>query len=261
MENILEIKNISKKFSHFKGAFSSSKSDFFALQDINFEIRKNEILALVGESGSGKSTLANLIMKLDKPTSGEILFEGKNIFDFNKYEMKNYRANAQIIFQNPYSSLNPKMKVVDILSEPLEIFGVKDKKEIEARVSEISDFISFASSDLKKFPFEFSGGQRQRIAIARALILKPKFIIADEPTSALDVSIQAQIINLLLDMKHEFKVSYLFISHDINLVRYLADRVCILNSGKVAEINSNKEIFNNPQKEYTKKLLSSVVEI
>lgn len=261
MENIIEIKNISKKFSHFKGAFSVSKSEFYALKNINFEIKKNEIMALVGESGSGKSTLANLIMNLDKPTSGEILFEGKNIFDFNKSEMKNYRANAQMIFQNPYSSLNPKMKVFDILSEPLKIFGVKNKKEIEDRVLKIADFISFATSDLKKFPFEFSGGQRQRIAIARALILNPKFIIADEPTSALDVSIQAQIINLLLDMRKEFDVTYLFISHDINLVQYIADKVCILNAGELVEMNTKEEIFNNPQKEYTKKLLSSAIEI
>ncbi len=261
MENIIEIKNISKKFSHFKGAFETSKSEFYALKNINFEIKKNEILALVGESGSGKSTLANLIALLETPSEGEILFEGQNIFEFDKSELKNYRKNVQMIFQNPYSSLNPKMKVFDILSEPLEIFGVKDKKEIENRVLKIADFISFAKSDLKKFPFEFSGGQRQRVAIARALISNPKFIIADEPTSALDVSIQAQIINLLLDMKNEFDVTYLFVSHDINLVRFMADRVCILNSGEVVEINSKEEIFKNPQNDYTKKLLSSTIEI
>ena len=261
MDNLFEIKNVSKSFAYSTSAFSEDKKDFFALKDVSLNIKKNEILALAGESGSGKTTLANCILQIIKPTSGKILFKGQNIFDFSKNDLKKYRASAQLVFQNPYSSLNPKMKVYDILAEPLIIFGEKSKKAIEEKILEVIESVSLSSSDLKKYPFEFSGGQRQRIAIARALILKPEFLILDEPTSALDVSIQAQIINLLLEFKESFNMTYLFISHDLNLIRHISDRIAILKNGELVELGTREEIFENPKTEYTKKLLSNVLNI
>lgn len=261
MGNLFEIENVSKTFAYSTSAFSEEKRDFYALKDISLTIKKNEILALAGESGSGKSTLANCILKIIKPSSGNILFKGQNIFDFSKEETKKYRASSQLVFQNPYSSLNPKMKIYDILAEPLLIFGEKSKKIIEEKIFDVIEAVSLSKSDLKKYPFEFSGGQRQRIAIARALILKPEFLILDEPTSALDVSIQAQIINLLLEFKESFNMTYLFISHDLNLIRYISDRIAILKEGELVELGTRDEIFENPKTEYTKKLLSNVLNI
>lgn len=261
MDNLFVIDNISKSFAYSTSAFSEEKKDFFALKNVSLSIKKNEILALAGESGSGKSTLANCILQIVKPTSGSILFKGQDISKFSKGDLKKYRAQAQLVFQNPYSSLNPKMKVYDILAEPLIIFGEKDKRVIEEKVHDVLGAVSLSKSDLKKYPFEFSGGQRQRIAIARALILKPEFLILDEPTSALDVSIQAQIINLLLEFKESFDMTYLFISHDLNLIRHISDRIAVLKNGELVELGTRDEIFENPKTEYTKKLLSNVLNI
>lgn len=265
MENILEVKNLYKTFSTtgklFDGHKKDGEGDVYAVKSVCFSIKKGEILGLVGESGCGKSTLGNCILKLIPPTSGEIFFEGKNIANFNKKEMRKFRQDVQLIFQNPFSSLDPKMRIREILVEPLIVNGIRNKKIQDERINEILDFVSMSHDDLNRYPHEFSGGQRQRIAIARALILKPKFIVADEPVSALDVSIQAQIINLLVDLKQKFDITYLFISHDLNVVRYLCDRIAIMNLGEIVEINTTEEIFNNPQMPYTKKLLSAIPKI
>ena len=255
MNKIIEIKNLAKSYIPENSFLSPKKEVLHVLSDINLDINKGEIVSLVGESGCGKTTLGNCILKLIKPDSGEIFFDGQNILNFNKKETFVYRKNIQVIFQNPYSSLNPKMKIEETLLEPLIIHKEKNKKE---RISEIIDLVGISKSDLKKHPHEFSGGQRQRIAIARALILKPKFIVADEPVSALDVSICASIINLLLDLKDKLNLTMLFISHDLNLVRYVSDKIAVMDKGKIVEFGSTQQIFNHPQDEYTRFLLSSM---
>ena len=255
MENLIEIKNLEKTYKSEKSFFSPKKDDNRVLKNVNLTIKKGEVVSLVGESGCGKTTLANCILKLITPDSGEILFEGADILKFNKKETFDFRKKIQMIFQNPYSSLNPKMKIYETLLEPLVIHKQKNKKE---RVMEIIKLVGISESDLKKYPHEFSGGQRQRIAIARALILNPSFIVADEPVSALDVSICAQIVNLLADLKNELNLTILFVSHDLNLVRYLSDKIAVMNKGEIVEFKKTEDIFENPEDEYTKFLLSSI---
>lgn len=255
MENLIEIKNLEKIYNTEKSFLTPNKPPNHVLKNINMEIKKGEIVSLVGESGCGKTTLANCILKLIEPTKGEILYDNKNILEFDKSETFNYRKKIQMIFQNPYSSLNPKMKIEETLLEPLEIHKVPDKKN---KLEEIISLVGISKTDLKKYPHEFSGGQRQRIAIARALILKPEFIVADEPVSALDVSICAGIINTLLDLKEKLNLTILFISHDLNLVRYLSDRIAVMNKGEIVEFDETKSIFENPKDEYTRFLLSQI---
>ncbi len=255
MENLIEIKNLEKIYNTEKSFLTPNKPTNHVLKNINMEIKKGEIVSLVGESGCGKTTLANCILKLIEPTKGEILYDNKNILEFDKSETFNYRKKIQMIFQNPYSSLNPKMKIEETLLEPLEIHKVPDKKN---KLEEIISLVGISKTDLKKYPHEFSGGQRQRIAIARALILKPEFIVADEPVSALDVSICAGIINTLLDLKEKLNLTILFISHDLNLVRYLSDRIAVMNKGEIVEFDETKSIFENPKDEYTRFLLSQI---
>jgi peptide/nickel transport system ATP-binding protein/oligopeptide transport system ATP-binding protein len=241
---------------------SSEKEVIKAVNGINLEINKGEILAIAGESGCGKSTLAKAIMKLTETKSGEILFEDKNIVNINKREdLKSFYNKIQMVFQNPYSTLNPKMKIGQILKEPLEINTNFNKKEIEKIVEEKLSDVGLDKSVLNLYPHEFSGGQRQRIAIARALMLSPKIIIADEPVSALDVSIQAQIINLIKNLKENFNLTFLFISHDLSVIRYISDRIAIMYLGEIVEIGRTEEIFTEPKHPYTKALLSSVPEI
>ena len=240
------------------------KLKFPVLNNINLSVETGKVLGLVGESGCGKSTLGKCILSLvpqKSITGGKIIFEDRDIFTFNKKEMKNYRKNAQLIFQNPYSSLNPRMTVYDTLSEPLLIHNICDKSKTKTKVEEMLDLVGLKKEDALKYPHEFSGGQRQRIAIARALMTSPKFITADEPVSALDVSIQAQIINLLSDLKKEFNLTILFISHDLNIVRYLSDSIAIMRKGAIIEQGSVKEIFENPQNDYTKNLLNAVLKV
>ena len=261
MENLIEVKNLYKTYQENRGFLSPKTEPTKALEGINLEIKKGEILALVGESGCGKSTLGNCILKLIETTSGEILFKGENILKFDKKQTKEFRKKAQMIFQNPYSSLNPKMKIGEILEEPLIINGFKDRKKRKQDVIESAQLCGLSEGDLKKYPHEFSGGQRQRVAIARALVLKPEFIVADEPISALDVSIAAQIINLLCELKDKLNLTFLFISHDLNIVRYISQRVAILNKGKIVEIGETQEVFDNPKDNYTKLLISSIPKI
>ena len=255
MDNLIQIKNLEKTYKAQKSFLSPKKEDNYVLKNINLDIKKGEIVSLVGESGCGKSTLANCILRLIDVDHGEILFEGQNILEFNKKQMKEYRKKIQMIFQNPYSSLNPKMKIKETLEEPLVIHNIKEKNE---RIEEIINLTGISKNDLNKYPHEFSGGQRQRIAIARALILKPSFIVADEPVSALDVSICASIINMLIDLRKQLDLTILFISHDLNLVRYLSDRIAVMNKGEIVEFNKTDDLFRNPQNEYTKYLLSSM---
>ena len=261
MENLVEIKNLYKTYFSQNGFLSQPQEPVYALKGIDLEIKKGEILALVGESGCGKSTLGNCILKLLDVTSGEILFNGENILNYNKKQTKAFRKKAQMIFQNPYSSLNPKMKIGEILEEPLIIHKIGNKKQRQENIEEIANLCGLNISDLKKYPHEFSGGQRQRVAIARALVLKPEFIVADEPISALDVSIAAQIINLLIELKEKLNLTFLFISHDLNIVRYISERVAILNKGKIVELGTTQDVYNNPKDDYTKLLINSIPKI
>ena len=263
-EFLLEINNLSMAYDVDNDDIFGEKYVNKVLNGISLSIKQGEVLGLVRESGCGKSTLGKCILSLvpqKSITGGEILFEGNDISKFNKNEMKNYRRNAQLIFQNPYSSLNPRMTVFDTLKEPLEIHRICKKDEVASKVEDMLNLVGLKNNDIKKYPHEFSGGQRQRIAIARALITSPKFVVADEPVSALDVSIQAQIINLLADLKKELNLTILFISHDLNIVRYLSDRIAIMNSGQIIEENFSNEIFQNPKDDYTKKLLNAVLKV
>ncbi len=253
MSNILEIQNLTVEYKSLK----EDKNSVIAVNDVSLKIKQGEIYALAGESGCGKSTLSKAITKLVPIKSGDILFEGKSIFSQTKEEKKNYPKNVQMVFQNPYSSLNPKMKIGDILQEPLDINTNFSKNRKKAVINDILNDVGLSQSCLNLYPHEFSGGQRQRIAIARALILNPKFLIADEPVSALDASIQAQIINLLKELKASRDLTILFISHDLNVIRYLADRVGIMYFGKLVEENETISIFNFPKDDYTKTLLNS----
>lgn len=252
--NLLEIKNLVVKYTSLK---NKKENSLVAVNDVSFCIKSGEIYALAGESGCGKSTTAKAITKLVKPESGDILFEGKSILKHNSSEKKDYPKNVQMVFQNPYSSLNPKMKIGDTLREPLDINTSYSRNRKNVIIKDVLNDVGLQSSCLDLYPHEFSGGQRQRIAIARALILNPKLIIADEPISALDASIQAQIINLLKTLKQQRDLTILFISHDLNVIRYIADRVGIMYFGKLIEENQTDKIFSFPKEEYTKTLLNS----
>lgn len=262
MKKLVEIKNLNMKYP-IKSDFvqlGTNKEFIQALKNINLDINKGEILGLVGESGCGKSTLGKSILKLIEP-KGIVLYEGKNILEMKNTEIKDFRKKAQMIFQNPYSSLNPRMTIFSILREPLIIHGIRDKKEIAKKIYRIIELTGLTKDDLKRYPHEFSGGQRQRIAIARALVLEPQFLIADEPVSALDVSIQAQIITLLKELKEKLNLTILFISHDLGVVKYLSDRIAVMYLGDIVEIATSKELFETPKHPYTQALLSAVPSI
>lgn len=259
--NLLEIKNLNVTYQTKKGLIGKIQT-VHAVNNVSLDIQKGEILAIAGESGCGKSTLAKAILKLVQSDSGEILLNGENVLNLkHNKDLKKFYQKVQMIFQNPYSSLNPKMKIGEILKEPLIINTNLKKEEITKIVEEKIEKVGLDKSALNLYPHEFSGGQRQRIAIARSLILNPEFIIADEPVSALDVSIQAQIINLLKQLKEDFNLTFLFISHDLSVIKYLSDRIAIMYLGEVVEIGRTEEIFKNPKHPYTKALLSSVPEL
>ena len=259
--NLLEIKDLNMCYRLDSNNLFGKRKYLHVLKNINLNIEEGKVIGLVGESGCGKSTLGKCILALEEISSGEIIFDGKNIETYNKDELKQYRKMAQLIFQNPYSSLNPRMTIYETLKEPLIIHKICSNKDIKEKIEDMLNMVGLKNDDGKKYPHEFSGGQRQRIAIARALITSPKFIIADEPVSALDVSIQAQIINLLADLKEKFNLTILFISHDLNIVRYISDNIIIMNHGEIIEQGSSTEIFNNPQSDYTKTLLNAILKI
>jgi len=256
LNKIIEVRDLVKYFE-ITSAKSLNKSYVKAVDGVSFDIFEGETLGLVGESGSGKSTTGRLILRLIKPTSGEIYLEDKNINDISEHELRKIRKDIQVVFQNPYSALDPKMTIEDILSEPLSIHKIVFKYDYGKEVKRLLNLVGLSCQDAKKFPHEFSGGQRQRIGIARAIAARPKFIICDEPVSALDVSVQSQILNLLDDLQKELKVSYLFIAHGLNVIRHVSNKVGVMYLGKIVEMGTVEEIFKNPVHPYTKALLSS----
>lgn len=245
---------------HLKQYFGSKKNVVKAIDDISFEIFEGETFGLVGESGSGKSTTGRALLRLYKPTDGEILFEGKDIANLKKgKELLEFRKEAQMIFQDPYASLDGRMKVRDIIAEGIDIHGLaKTAEERDAMVDELLEIVGLNKEHANRYPHEFSGGQRQRIGIARALAVNPKFIVCDEAISALDVSIQAQIVNLLKRLQKEIGLTYLFIAHDLSMVKYISDRIAVMYRGRIVEMGSAECVYNNPQHPYTKSLLSAV---
>ncbi|WP_110927910.1 ABC transporter ATP-binding protein [Bacillus massiliglaciei] len=248
---LVEIKNLRKYFS-----VGSQKLK--AVDGLNLEILEGETVGLVGESGCGKSTAGRTITRLYEPTEGEVLFQGKNIFHYKEREMHKVRRDIQMIFQDPYASLNPRMKVEELIGEPLIIHGISNGKERKKRVEELLKLVGLHPEHISRFPHEFSGGQRQRIGIARALALNPKFIVCDEPISALDVSIQAQVVNLLKDLQREMGLTYLFIAHDLSMVKYISDRILVMYLGKMMEFTESDTLIQEPLHPYTQALLSAV---
>lgn len=257
-ENIIEINKVSIDYPPVE---KSSTEPFRAVNNVSFQIKRGEVFAIAGESGCGKSTLAKALIRLIKPVEGEIYFEGKNINSLNRHEVKEFIRSIQMVFQNPYHSLNPKMKIYDILKESLDINTKLTNQEKQKRIEEVIADVGLPKSALQNYPHEFSGGQRQRIAIARALILNSKVIIADEPVSALDASIQAQILNLLNDLKSKYNLTIIFISHDLRVIHYLADKVAIMYLGELQEIGTTEDIFLDPKHPYTRTLLEAIPEI
>ncbi|HSU26138.1 MAG TPA: dipeptide ABC transporter ATP-binding protein [Pyrinomonadaceae bacterium] len=250
---LLEVRHLVKYFP-----VAGSDDVVQAVDDVTFDIVTGETLGLVGESGCGKSTVGRCLLRLYEPTSGEVLFEGRNILPLPGREMQALRREMQIIFQDPYASLNPRMSIFSIVSEPLKIHGVTNKSEQKERVADLLRKVGLDPAYMKRYPHEFSGGQRQRIGIARALALNPKLIICDEPVSALDVSVQAQVVNLLQDLQSEFGLTYLFISHGLAVVEHISSRVAVMYLGKIVEIADSAELYRNPLMPYTQALLSAI---
>jgi len=262
---LVEIANLTKIYAQNESAFggrSRSRNEVRAVDDVSLDIHPGETLGLVGESGTGKSTLGRLILRLIEPTSGSIRFEGRDLLAASPSEMRRLRRDMQIIFQDPFASLDPRFRIEQIIAEPLLIHGNGTAKSgIRARVVELLRAVGLDESILQRFPHEFSGGQRQRIGIARALALRPKFIVADEPVSALDVSVGAQIVNLLAQLQRDFGLTYLFISHSMPVVRYLSTRIAVMYRGKIVEIGSTDQITERPQHPYTRSLLEATPEV
>jgi ABC-type oligopeptide transport system ATPase subunit len=256
---LLQVSDLTKHFPVKSGLLIDRTVDFVrAVDGVSFEIAEGETLGLVGESGSGKSTTGYCILRLLEPTSGSVRFEGRELTSLGREEMRKIRREMQIVFQDPYASLDPRMTVGDIVAEPLVVHGIGTRRDRRARVRELLDVVGFDPGFINRYPHEFSGGQRQRIGIARALALNPKLIVCDEPVSALDVSIQAQILNLLKDLQDEFGLTYLFIAHDLAVVRAMSDRIAVMNRGKLVELGPAEQVYTAPSEEYTKALLSAV---
>jgi oligopeptide/dipeptide ABC transporter ATP-binding protein len=260
-KTLMEIKHLKKYFPVNQGIMSRLKREdrpvVKAVDDVNFSIYSGETLALVGESGCGKSTTGRSLLRLIEPTEGSVLFEGKDVLKLSGEELKQTRRDMQIVFQDPYASLHPRMTVREIISEPLYIHNIGTKAEREKRVEFLMDKVGLSQKVKNRFPHEFSGGQRQRIGIAKALALNPKLVICDEPVSALDVSVQAQVINLFKDLQKEFSLTYLFISHDLSVINHISDRVGVMYLGKLVEIAETSELFDRPAHPYTQALLSA----
>ena len=255
---LVDIQGIKKYYEVRTGILARERAPVKAVDGVSLRIYKGETLGLVGESGCGKSTLARLIMRLDVPTAGNIYFEGQDVFKLSGKDLKAYRKKVQIIFQDPYASLNPRRTAGSTIGEPLIINETYDREGASSEVARIMDIVGLTRDQRDRYPHEFSGGQRQRIGIARAIILKPQLIVADEPVSALDVSIQAQILNLLKDLQKEFNLTYMFISHDLSVVRYVSDRIAVMHFGRLVELADNEELYERPLHPYTIELLSAV---
>lgn len=258
MKKILEVKNLTKTFQ-VNGGFLKKGKNLTAVDNISFELMEGETLCLVGESGCGKSTLGRSILQIIKPTSGEVLFDGVDLCKLDEKKVRPYRKNLQMIFQDPYASLNPRMTIRELIGAPVRAFKLAPSvQEFDKKIREVCSVVGISEDWLDKYPHEFSGGQRQRIVIARALILNPKFIVCDEPVSALDVSIRSQVLNLMKDLQTQFRFSYLFVSHDLSVVNYIGDRIAVMYLGEFVELADKKELFRNPLHPYTQALLSAI---
>ena len=258
-EIVLQVENLTMHFFEKKSWFKKSVPTIKALDGINLTIKKGEIVGLVGESGCGKTTLVKAILQLIKPSSGKIILNGMNLPDLSKMAMRSIRKDLQIVFQDPYGSLNPRLTIGAAIEEPLKVHGIfKNQEQRKNRVLELLDKVKLQPEHFNRYPHEFSGGQRQRICIARALALNPSFLIFDESVSALDVSVQAQVLNLLNDLRLEFGFTAIFISHDLSVVRYISDRILVMEKGKIIEAGNSDDIWFSPQNEYTKKLISAI---
>jgi oligopeptide transport system ATP-binding protein len=254
---LLDVKNLVKEFSRKRGILAPA-TVVRAVDDVSFSIDEGETFGLVGESGSGKTTTGRCILRLIEPTSGHVRFRGEDVLGFSRARLRQARRDMQIVFQDPFSSLNPRMRVGSIVEEPLIIHRAGDRHQRKARVTELFELVGLDPSQMARYPHQFSGGQRQRIGLARALALSPSFIIADEPVSALDVSVQAQVVNLLMDLQARLKLTYLFIAHDLRLVRHICSRVAVMYLGKIVEMGGTEAIFAAPAHPYTRALLSAI---
>ena len=257
MSALLTVRNLTKEFESRSGLFQEPRV-VRAVDDVSFEIHEGETFGLVGESGSGKSTTGRCILRLIEPTSGDVRFRDRNLLALSPADMRAERRNLQIVFQDPFSSLNPRLRVRQIVEEPLVIHAIGTKAERRARVEELFGLVGLDPSHLDRFPHQFSGGQRQRIGLARALALNPSLVIADEPVSALDVSVQAQVVNLLMELQGRLKLTYLFIAHDLRLVRQICDRVAVIYRGRIVELSDAERVFSAPRHDYTRALLSAI---
>ncbi len=254
---LLEVRHLSKTFSRRKGLFGAT-SVVRAVDDVSFSIERGETFGLVGESGSGKTTTGRCILRLVEPTGGEVIVDGRDVLKLSRGDLRRARRDMQVVFQDPYSSLNPRMRVSDIVEEPLIIHKLGSRSERRERVRQLFALVGLNPDHLERYPHEFSGGQRQRIGLARALALNPSLIIADEPVSALDVSVQAQVVNLLMELQERLKLTYLFIAHDLRLVEHICSRVAVMYLGKIVEMGETAKLFASPQHPYTRALLSAI---
>ena len=255
---LLEVQKVKKEFVTSKSLTGKPLKIVHAVDSVDLTIYEGETIGVVGESGCGKSTLGRCILQLIRPTAGNVLHRGEDITKLNKEQMRQMRRKMQLIFQDPYASLNPRMTVLELIMAPLEAFGIGTMEERVQRVKEIMELVGMPENMMNRYPHEFSGGQRQRIVIARALVLNPEFVVCDEPVSALDVSVRAQVLNLIQELKKKKHLTYMFISHDLSVVKYISDRIAVMYLGRIVEIAEKNELYNNPQHPYTKALLSAI---